>query len=248
MSVNLRDLARLVLRNVTNLQNDLKAFINCLEEEEVVPAPSARDRALPNSSQASSSSSSSVAPNEKAKEVAKRPLAEDDKKPAKKAKVAKDDQASKKAKDPKRVKDPNEPKRPLTAFLFFNQDHREAVVKANPAAKNTDLMGLLATKWKAAPAPVKEKYNKKAEEAKAQYTVVKKAYEEEKADAASVRVTFSDTHAHPAAKESDLFHSAFDETFDESAWGDEDSSQKKKKKKEKKHKKDRELMIFEDDE
>ena len=259
MSGNARDLALLLLRNVTSLESNLRAFINCLDETTSSssdvgiasrPTSQPRERALSSSSQASSSSSSSSSAS-KEKAVAKRPIDVSGDKPApKKAKVVKDD-TPKKA---KKVKDPNLPKRPMTGFLLFNQDHRDSVAKANPTAKATEIMTLLAARWKDATASVKEKYTKQAAVAKERYTLVKKAYVEEKADAATTRVSFSEPTKKKvkakAVQEVDLFHSAFDETFDEVAWDDEEVEHKKKKKekKEKKEKRDREFIFDDDDE
>jgi hypothetical protein len=44
-------------------------------------------------------------------------------------------------------KDPNAPKRNLSAYLLYSQDNRPRVVKANPNAKHTAIMGLVAKEW-----------------------------------------------------------------------------------------------------
>jgi len=58
----------------------------------------------------------------------------------------------------KRVKDENAPKRPLSAYLLWANENREAVKEENPDAAMTDLSKILGDKWKALSEGAKKKY------------------------------------------------------------------------------------------
>ena len=66
--------------------------------------------------------------------------------------------ASKKAegKRKKKARDPNAPKRPMTAYFLFSQEHRAEVKKANPEAKVGDIAKILSKMWNEQPESVKE--------------------------------------------------------------------------------------------
>lgn len=71
-------------------------------------------------------------------------------------------------------KDPNTPKRPISAFIFFCNDHRENIKKQNPEMKQTDITVKLGQMWKDVKAKDKHKYEQLA-------ATDKKRYETEKA-------------------------------------------------------------------
>ncbi|WP_328957995.1 hypothetical protein [Kitasatospora purpeofusca] len=49
----------------------------------------------------------------------------------------------------KRKKDPNAPKRALTAYMFYGQEHRERVKQDNPAASVFEIAKILGSEWEA---------------------------------------------------------------------------------------------------
>ena len=76
----------------------------------------------------------------------------------------------KKAKKAKKVKAEGEPKRAKSAWLFFCDAERKNLAKEENAPKGKDVLGELSKRWKVLSDKKKKKYNKLAEEAKAQYT------------------------------------------------------------------------------
>jgi len=85
---------------------------------------------------------------------------------------AKGEKAAAKETKKKRKKDPNAPKKALTAYVIFANEHREATKAANPEATFGTMGKLLAAKWNALEEKDKEPYNKKA-------AVLKLKYEED---------------------------------------------------------------------
>ena len=83
-------------------------------------------------------------------------------KPKKKAKKAK--------------KDPNAPKRPMTAYMFFNQDMRAKLKKENPKLTFGELGKLIGQKYKALTDDEKKKYDKLTASAKEKYVKAMKNY------------------------------------------------------------------------
>jgi HMG (high mobility group) box len=81
------------------------------------------------------------------------------------------------AKGKGKKKDPNAPKRPLTSFMYFSQDQRAAVKKANPDASFGELGRLLGAKWRKTTAAQKKKYEAQAAKDKVRYTKAMAAYE-----------------------------------------------------------------------
>eukprot|EP00996_Jenningsia_fusiforme_P005803 NODE_6871_length_527_cov_155.303347_g6441_i0.p2 GENE.NODE_6871_length_527_cov_155.303347_g6441_i0~~NODE_6871_length_527_cov_155.303347_g6441_i0.p2 ORF type:complete len:122 (-),score=39.74 NODE_6871_length_527_cov_155.303347_g6441_i0:160-474(-) len=75
----------------------------------------------------------------------------------------------------KKEKDPTMPKRPLSAYFIFAGDIRAQLMKENPAAKVTEIAGMISAKWKEIDSAEKEKYTERAAEAKEEYA---KAMEE----------------------------------------------------------------------
>lgn len=72
-------------------------------------------------------------------------------------------------KERKEKKDVNAPKRGKTAFLFYCDDHRDTVKKANPDAKMTDLSKILGEQWGKLSDSQKKKYNDLAQADKDRY-------------------------------------------------------------------------------
>jgi len=85
--------------------------------------------------------------------------------------------ASKKGKKgKKRPKDPNAPKRPKSSYLFFCEDKRDLVKEAEPELKATEVTSKLGQLWKALSEKQKQKYVKKADQAKEHYNEEMKSY------------------------------------------------------------------------
>lgn len=76
----------------------------------------------------------------------------------------------------KSKKDPAAPKRPLSAYMFFSQDHRERVKAANPEAGFGDVGRLLGAKWKEMSDAEKKPYLDMANRDKARAEAEKAAY------------------------------------------------------------------------
>jgi len=76
----------------------------------------------------------------------------------------------------KRPKDPNAPKRPKSSYLFFCEDKRVLVKEAEPELKATEVTSKLGQLWKALSEKQKQKYVKKAEQAKEDYNEEMKSY------------------------------------------------------------------------
>jgi hypothetical protein len=100
-------------------------------------------------------------------------------KPAKKASKAAAKPAKKEKKE-KKEKDPNAPKRPMGAYFLFSGDMRAKVKADNPDMKITEIAKTIGEMWAKASDKEKEKYNKKADEAKKVYEKEKAAYEAKK--------------------------------------------------------------------
>ena len=97
------------------------------------------------------------------------------KSPAKKA-AAKKSPAKKTAAKPK--KDPNAPKRGLSAFMFFSQEQRPAVLKANPNIAFGEVGKKLGEAW--AKCKDKSKYEAKAAADKKRYDAAMAKYSKKK--------------------------------------------------------------------
>jgi hypothetical protein len=97
---------------------------------------------------------------EEKKDYVPPPADSDDENPKKKGK---------KGKKTKKVKAEGEPKRPKSAWLFFCDVERKNLAKEENAPKGKEVLGELSKRWKVLSDKKKKKYNKLAEEAKAQY-------------------------------------------------------------------------------
>jgi len=80
-----------------------------------------------------------------------------------------DKKADKEGKKKRKKKDPNAPKRPLSAYFLWMNEHRESTKAANPSATFGGLGKILAEKWNALDEAAKEPWQKKATAAKADY-------------------------------------------------------------------------------
>ncbi|KAM0747747.1 hypothetical protein T439DRAFT_328412 [Meredithblackwellia eburnea MCA 4105] len=74
-------------------------------------------------------------------------------------------------------KDPNAPKRPLSAYMFFSQENRNAIKDENPNASFGDVGKLLGAKWKDMSDAEKKPYNTSAENDKIRYESEKAKYD-----------------------------------------------------------------------
>jgi len=74
-------------------------------------------------------------------------------------------------------KDPNQPKRGLSAYMFFSQDWRERVKNENPDASFGTIGKLLGEKWKGMSEKDKGPYNDMAAKDKKRYESEKAAYD-----------------------------------------------------------------------
>lgn len=76
----------------------------------------------------------------------------------------------------RRKRDPNAPKKNMTNYLFFCNEHRPTVKASNPDLKAVDLTAKLAKMWREIPEKDKKKYNQLAEADKARYEQERESY------------------------------------------------------------------------
>ena len=69
----------------------------------------------------------------------------------------------------KKVKDPNAPKKGMSAFMMFSNEHRNNIKAANPEATFGEIGRKVGEAWKALNDKQKAVYTKKAEEDKQRY-------------------------------------------------------------------------------
>jgi HMG (high mobility group) box len=77
----------------------------------------------------------------------------------------------------KHKKDPEAPKHPLSAYLYYTMDQREAVVAANPGIKPTEITTTLAEMWKSGAVKNVKKYEDLAAIDKARFEEEKAVYD-----------------------------------------------------------------------
>ncbi|KAL3141436.1 hypothetical protein ABBQ32_005004 [Trebouxia sp. C0010 RCD-2024] len=113
-------------------------------------------------------------------------------KPAKKSKAkpkAKSEDAEEnggaKAKKPRKKKDKDEPKKGLSAFMFFSQANREKVKSENPGIAFTDVARVLGEKWKNIDPGEKAEFEEQAAKDKLRYQQQMADYKAKKAEAAA---------------------------------------------------------------
>ena len=88
-------------------------------------------------------------------------------------KKSKTEQVSKK----RSKKDKNAPKRPISAYFFYNQERRESLKKEKPTLNNKDLIRVMSEEWNKLNDEQKKPYMKKAEDDKKRYLEEMKEYE-----------------------------------------------------------------------
>jgi len=71
----------------------------------------------------------------------------------------------------KAPKDKNAPKKPLSSYLIFSNEHRPILQSANKDKKITEIAKLIAVEWKQCSAEDKKKYEDKAKDLKEEYTL-----------------------------------------------------------------------------
>jgi len=155
----LRDIARFFGQDDKGEREDLvKVIADFLEK----PAPSDRTYSSPKKA-ASSKRKRSASPKKSS---------------SKKSSSKKSSGGEKKTK--RRKKDPNEPKRPLSAYMFYCQDHRNEVKeKLGKDAPVTEVARKLGKLWAKVSEDDKKKYEKKHQKAKEQYEKDMKKYKKE---------------------------------------------------------------------
>ena len=91
-----------------------------------------------------------------------------------------EDEAPRQKKKPKRKKkDPNAPKRPTSAYFYFAGDIRPGIREENPDMKVTQVMCLIAEKWRELEEEDKKPYEEQAAKDRKRYEKEMKAYNEE---------------------------------------------------------------------
>ena len=80
----------------------------------------------------------------------------------------------------KKEKDPNAPKRPVTAFFFYQSERRQTLKKEKPELDHKQIISVMSTEWNKLPEKDKKKYLVKAEEDKKRYEKEKAEYENSK--------------------------------------------------------------------
>jgi len=76
----------------------------------------------------------------------------------------------------RKKKDPNQPKRGLSAYMFFANEQRDKVREDNPGIKFGEVGKKLGENWKALSDKQKEPYDAKAKADKQRYEEEKAAY------------------------------------------------------------------------
>ena len=77
-------------------------------------------------------------------------------------------------------KDKHAPRRPISAFFFYNQERREKLKKEKPELDNKEIIKTMFAEWNALSDEKKKPYIAKAEADKKRYEAEKKAYDEKK--------------------------------------------------------------------
>ena len=77
-------------------------------------------------------------------------------------------------------KDKDAPKRPISAYFFYNQERREKLKKEKPNLDNKELIKAMSEEWNKLTDEEKKPYIIKAAEDKKRYVEEMKAYESKK--------------------------------------------------------------------
>ena len=80
----------------------------------------------------------------------------------------------------KEKRDFNAPKRPVTAFFYFQSERRMALKKESPNLDNKTMVSKMSLEWNSMNENDKLKYMKKAEEDRKRYEKEKAAYDEKR--------------------------------------------------------------------
>ncbi|PVU97758.1 hypothetical protein BB559_001925 [Furculomyces boomerangus] len=80
----------------------------------------------------------------------------------------------------KAPKDPNAPKRPLSSYILFCSDYREAARLKNPTISSQDISKVLGEMWKGIDSKLKNKYEEMAKLSKIRYENELAAYKKTK--------------------------------------------------------------------
>jgi high mobility group protein B1 len=78
----------------------------------------------------------------------------------------------------RRKKDKDAPKRNMSSYMLFANDHRQGIMDANPNIRFADLGRLMGEAWAKASPEVKEQYEEKARQDKARYESQMLSYKE----------------------------------------------------------------------
>ncbi|WP_385625080.1 hypothetical protein PXH67_40500 (plasmid) [Streptomyces sp. P8-A8] len=81
-----------------------------------------------------------------------------------------------------RKKDPRAPKRALSAYMFYSEDHRGRVKQANPDASFSEIGRTLASEWRSLSDADRRPYEERAARDKARADAEMEAYENRNAD------------------------------------------------------------------
>ena len=105
-----------------------------------------------------------------------------------------DSKAEKKKKKSKRQKkDPNAPKRAMSAFMFYSQEHRASIQDKNPGVTFGQIGRILGAEWKKLSEADREKYNKKAEEDRERYKKESEKYKSNRTQEPEVESSSSES-------------------------------------------------------
>jgi len=88
-----------------------------------------------------------------------------------------DSSSSKRARKTKRPKDPNAPKRALSGFFWFSNEHRGKIKDANPDFGVGDIAKELGKMWSECDEVTRSKYEEMAEKDRMRYDKEKTAYQ-----------------------------------------------------------------------
>ena len=77
-------------------------------------------------------------------------------------------------------KDKHAPRRPISAFFFYNQERREKLKKEKPELDNKEIIKTMCAEWNALSDEKKKPYLIKANDDKKRYDAEKRAYDEKK--------------------------------------------------------------------
>lgn len=87
----------------------------------------------------------------------------------------------------KTARSPDHPKQPSNPYIFFTKAVRAATVLANPDAKNTEIVSIMAKQWKETAEEDRTEYNESAAADKIRYEEAMKIFEAEHPDQARAK-------------------------------------------------------------